>query len=139
MINDSASDNLHWNTMNPKTRQTFTVLASLPVPDEFYLAGGTALALQIGHRTSFDLDFFSSENQLDIAERAVLSHTLQRLESVVIKTVHLAYALSYFDDAETDPYQLNMIQNVNWEDVKAYCLEGARLLSKINAGLEPPA
>ena len=26
--------------------------------DEFYLAGGTALALQLGHRYSDDLDFF---------------------------------------------------------------------------------
>ena len=29
----------------------------------FYLAGGTALALQIGHRISVDLDFFSFERK----------------------------------------------------------------------------
>lgn len=29
--------------------------------DDFYLAGGTALALQIGHRDSFDFDFFSNK------------------------------------------------------------------------------
>ena len=29
--------------------------------DKFYLAGGTSLALQIGHRDSFDFDFFSDE------------------------------------------------------------------------------
>ncbi|MEK7217713.1 MAG: nucleotidyl transferase AbiEii/AbiGii toxin family protein [Patescibacteria group bacterium] len=29
--------------------------------DDFYLAGGTALALQIGHRVSVDFDFFSNE------------------------------------------------------------------------------
>jgi predicted nucleotidyltransferase component of viral defense system len=29
------------------------------VADQFYLAGGTALALQLGHRRSDDLDFFS--------------------------------------------------------------------------------
>ena len=28
--------------------------------DDFYLAGGTALALQIGHRDSIDFDFFSN-------------------------------------------------------------------------------
>jgi hypothetical protein len=28
---------------------------------QFYLAGGTALALQIGHRRSYDLDFFSDK------------------------------------------------------------------------------
>ncbi len=27
--------------------------------NDFYLAGGTALALQLGHRKSLDLDFFS--------------------------------------------------------------------------------
>lgn len=29
--------------------------------DKFYLAGGTALALQFGHRKSYDLDFFSPQ------------------------------------------------------------------------------
>lgn len=28
----------------------------------FYLAGGTALALQIGHRTSLDFDFYTKKN-----------------------------------------------------------------------------
>ena len=31
------------------------------VPDPFVLYGGTALALRLGHRTSVDFDFFSSE------------------------------------------------------------------------------
>ena len=29
---------------------------------EFYLGGGTALALQLGHRDSIDFDFFTSES-----------------------------------------------------------------------------
>ena len=32
-----------------------------PVLDTFYLAGGTGLALQIGHRISEDFDFFSNQ------------------------------------------------------------------------------
>jgi hypothetical protein len=28
---------------------------------DFYLAGGTGLALQLGHRKSYDFDFFSEE------------------------------------------------------------------------------
>lgn len=31
-----------------------------PLKNEFYLAGGTALALQIGHRDSIDFDFFKT-------------------------------------------------------------------------------
>jgi predicted nucleotidyltransferase component of viral defense system len=30
----------------------------------FYLAGGTALALQLGHRRSVDLDFFSQTDEV---------------------------------------------------------------------------
>jgi predicted nucleotidyltransferase component of viral defense system len=40
----------------------------------WYLAGGTALALQKGHRQSVDLDFFSEKNkdpQIDSIERAL--------------------------------------------------------------------
>lgn len=36
-------------------------LSENPGFTKFYLAGGTSLALQIGHRRSVDLDFFSSE------------------------------------------------------------------------------
>jgi len=36
----------------------------------WYLAGGTALALQVGHRESVDLDFFTSEKAFD--ERHVI-------------------------------------------------------------------
>ncbi|MFN0033504.1 MAG: nucleotidyl transferase AbiEii/AbiGii toxin family protein [Saprospiraceae bacterium] len=33
----------------------------MPALDQFYLVGGTALALQLGHRVSVDLDLFSTE------------------------------------------------------------------------------
>jgi len=31
------------------------------LPDDTYLAGGTAIALQLGHRISYDLDFFTPQ------------------------------------------------------------------------------
>jgi hypothetical protein len=49
------------------TRETGEVLAALGPQDyvqQFYLAGGTALALHLGHRKSVDLDFFT-ENPFD--------------------------------------------------------------------------
>jgi len=48
--------------MHPKTlsKETSAVLNLLKDSvSEFYLAGGTALALELGHRISIDLDFFS--------------------------------------------------------------------------------
>ena len=52
--------------------------------------------------------------------------------------VHLAYALSYFEDAEQDPRPLEMRVAAEWETIKEYCLDGSRLLSEINASLVPP-
>lgn len=43
----------------------------------FYLAGGTGLALQIGHRISTDLDWFSATCRLDTAVREQISQTLR--------------------------------------------------------------
>lgn len=39
-------------------------LAFLPT-NKWYLAGGTALCLQVGHRQSVDLDFFTPQNEFD--------------------------------------------------------------------------
>lgn len=218
---------ISWNALAPNTRQTFDALAALPMYPDFYLAGGTALALQLGHRISYDLDFFSAANSLGMVERSALAHRLQGIVPTVIKheqdeqlyatvmgvevsfihqhhplllpttevnglrlaqptdiglmklsatkdrgtrrdfvdlyclrkiaplktlfellpqkyfdrpdfTVHLAYALRYFDDAENDTRELHMLQPVKWSDVKKYCIEGSNLLSKLNTGLESP-
>jgi predicted nucleotidyltransferase component of viral defense system len=40
------------------------VLSALNTAKRLYLAGGTALALQLGHRTSADLDFFTREDEI---------------------------------------------------------------------------
>lgn len=44
---------------------------------DFYLAGGTALALRLGHRMSLDLDLFSLNNRLGAAERRDITATLK--------------------------------------------------------------
>ena len=46
-------------------REFLTVFAGLPDQESFYLAGGTGLAqFYLGHRLSFDLDFFTGEADL---------------------------------------------------------------------------
>ena len=48
------------------------VMRQLPlalVASDFYLAGGTALALRLGHRVSVDFDFFSEHRAMDIDDR----------------------------------------------------------------------
>lgn len=52
---------LQKRTVAPATLALLKELMALPVLEPFYLVGGTALALQIGHRKSIDLDFFCDE------------------------------------------------------------------------------
>lgn len=46
-------------TINPKTKSVLEKIGASGAAAGFYLAGGTALALHLGHRVSVDLDFFS--------------------------------------------------------------------------------
>ena len=50
---------VHWEALTPETRQAFRKVACLESVGQFYLAGGTGLALHLGHRFSADLDYFS--------------------------------------------------------------------------------
>jgi hypothetical protein len=47
------------DTLDPPTRIVFRQLGGEPLISAFFLAGGSALALHLGHRISLDLDFFS--------------------------------------------------------------------------------
>lgn len=52
------------------------LFSGLPDQEHFYLAGGTALAeYYLGHRLSFDLDFFTSQEQLILP----ISYQIERL------------------------------------------------------------
>lgn len=73
-----------------------------PLKDRFYLAGGTGLALQIGHRDSVDFDFFMQEHfntftvyteLLELFESRKLVKTLEEKDSlnvIVDNTIKLS-------------------------------------------------
>lgn len=50
----------------PKTFRLIQQLQAIPELKEFHLVGGTALALQLGHRNSIDIDLFT-QNEFDDA------------------------------------------------------------------------
>jgi len=68
--------NLHFEVLPSETQQALNVLREFQYirNTQWYLAGGTALALQVGHRQSVDLDFFTTQADFDIAilERQLL-------------------------------------------------------------------
>jgi hypothetical protein len=51
---------MFYNILDKKREEILPILGL--VKDNFYLAGGTALALHLGHRDSLDFDFFSEED-----------------------------------------------------------------------------
>ncbi|GJL65366.1 MAG: hypothetical protein NPIRA05_03370 [Nitrospirales bacterium] len=54
-----TTNNLHLDILPPPQRRLWDELSD--VPEAFILYGGTAIALQIGHRESIDFDFFAFE------------------------------------------------------------------------------
>ena len=50
---------LHTEILPAPQLELWNALAESPVPPDFVLYGGTAIALRIGHRTSIDFDFFA--------------------------------------------------------------------------------
>lgn len=65
---------LYLETVEPGTLSLLKRLQQLPQLSEFYLVGGTALALKFGHRKSVDLDLFTTQ-ELKIEE---ITSSLQR-------------------------------------------------------------
>jgi len=69
---------LFWNTVTDNMRLVASHFMQTPIGARFYLAGGTALSLQIGHRRSVDLDFFSPTEDIP-SIRASLEQALAPL------------------------------------------------------------
>ena len=57
---------LHVETVQPDTLGLLKRIQALPILSETRLVGGTALALQFGHRRSIDLDFFGAWGEVNL-------------------------------------------------------------------------
>lgn len=91
---------MHYEVLSPEGLNTLTALKDAKLLHDFYLAGGTALALQLGHRRSIDFDWFTA----DAFEPGLLLAGLQGLGEVNISqqspgTLHVVFQstrLSFF-------------------------------------------
>jgi len=78
----------HWEAIPPLLRELLAEIGQMPFAGRFYLAGGTALALRLGHRVSVDLDFFSDVDELDDDSRAeIVAAFTQRRAIEVLEDV----------------------------------------------------
>jgi len=76
LLQVNVSKELRFDCLPSKTREAFSFFSkSTFISNEWYLAGGTALALQAGHRRSVDLDFFTQGHsfQEDQLERSLFA------------------------------------------------------------------
>ena len=60
-------------------RETLRFIGKCPFAARFYLAGGTGLALRLGHRRSVDLDFFSEADEVTRRTRREILRALAPL------------------------------------------------------------
>lgn len=108
-------------TLLPNTIRALKLVSNISIVKKSYLAGGTALALQIGHRISVDLDFFTPQ----VFDEKTLSGELSRLpeykeegtawRTVWGKVANTKFSLFY--------YQYPLIK-------KTILFEGIQMLSK---------
>jgi hypothetical protein len=57
----SGANEVHVDVLNRYQKNILPVMAKALAGTDLYLAGGTALALQVGHRPSIDFDWFGSQ------------------------------------------------------------------------------
>jgi len=76
---------LRWETITPLMRQVLQAVGRSNLRLRFYLAGGTALALQLGHRQSVDLDFFSETDEVRPETHRQVVQVLKAFQPVVVE------------------------------------------------------
>ena len=74
---------LYWQAITSQVKNVLSLIAQQAFAGRFYLGGGTGLALQLGHRRSLDLDFFSETDQLLANSRREIVTELAPEEGVV--------------------------------------------------------
>ena len=84
---------MFFNTLPAAARTVFTRLGEMPEVSQFYLAGGSSLALQLGHRISVDLDFFSQEE----FDAQSLSERIETIGELVIEQQGKGNLIGYLD------------------------------------------
>jgi len=99
---------MYTETIDKRAKSVLAKIAKLDLIQNFYLAGGTALAIQLGHRESIDLDFFSRDKfsvhklKYELSQVGNLSVDFEdedtlngMLDEVKISFFHYGYAQSF--------------------------------------------
>ena len=77
----------HWETVTTEMRELLKWVGQQDFISPFYLAGGTALTLQMGYRKSVDLDFFSQTDEVHERTRQRIIRAIAERDGQVIENV----------------------------------------------------
>ena len=108
---------VYWQAITPAMREVLRFIGQCQFAERFNLAGGTALALRLGHRRSIDLDFFSATDP-------VARRTRQEIVGAL-----LPLGLQVLEDADGN-LQPELLIELPWEQVKQFFIDQARALGR---------
>lgn len=125
---------LYYETIGPDTLRLLENLQSLPFLEQARLVGGTALALQIGHRKSVDLDFFGSisASAEEMKEALSANHTISSIKEAQninmflvdsVKVDFVNYRYNWIDDVVIEGY-LRLASIMDIAAMKIYAIIG---------------
>lgn len=125
---------LYYETIGPDTLRLLENLQSLPFLEQARLVGGTALALQIGHRKSVDLDFFGSisASAEEMKEALSADHTISSIKEAQninmflvdsVKVDFVNYRYNWIDDVVIEGY-LRLASIMDIAAMKIYAIIG---------------
>lgn len=93
---------IHWDILDSKRKSILPLFKHFK-DDGFYLAGGTGLALQLGHRDSIDFDFFKNgdydtatlikkiESVFKNHELSITQHDKNTVSCIIDDTIKLSF------------------------------------------------
>ena len=110
-----------------KTDALLNKISAVIAEGNFYLAGGSGLALQIGHRISEDLDFFKESSFTPGILLTKLRETAEKVEEIIIERDTLVVILdgvrlSFFKydvPLVYPPIILRGVRVADWRDISA--------------------
>jgi len=113
---------LQTRTVEPRTLELLKELMVLSEVAPFYLVGGTALALQLGHRISIDLDLFTTET----FNKENLVEVLEEHYNVTLESEGKSMIITYIDQIKVDFVKMNypilfpplLVEGVRMLDIK---------------------
>lgn len=129
---------LQTRTVEPRTLEILKELMKIELLQNFYLVGGTALALQLGHRFSIDLDLFTVEpfeNERIISllnprftcqiEVDAPNMLMVFIEQVKVDFIKMGYAVGY-DPLDIEGVRMLDIKDIAPMKLKAIVQRGSR-------------